>query len=430
MNVAFLGYSGRNRFTAAIRELDLASGSLAGVHLVVACAWLFSFGVGRAPEGILFGALIGISLIRGPSTLPLLLEVLKSCRSVLICMGLLMFIGISAAWSPAEAKADWYPPRHMLYPVLLMPLLGGWRRLAWAYLAGIAFQASWILIEYMLVADYHYGYPLGSSSNVHFWGGHMATGAILSACLALNASGQVWPRAIAVVIFSACLAAALVIGGRTTALALALGLTAAGAWASTRTSMGWKIPTVLVVLIGLCGMTLGSTLVTRFQENSTLPGELPVRMRLHEFTSARTWMWEVTVPAWTEHPLLGRGRDAWATVFQERIETLADSELFRPREQLQYLNTAHSTYVQALIDQGGIGLGLVTACIIALVATAWRSSSALALPLFSLTVYWAVSGIVLSELNTSHGLVPFGLMMTFAVGTLMIRGTPTPTREA
>lgn len=430
MNVAFLGYSGHNRFTAAIRELDLASGSIAGLHLVIACAWLFSFGVGRAPEGILFGALIGISLIRSPSTLPLLLEALKSCRSVLICMGLLLFIGISAAWSPVEAKADWYPPRHMLYPMLLIPLLEDWRRLVWAYLAGIAFQASWILIEYAIVTDYHYGYPLGSSSNVHFWGGHMATGAILSACLALNASGQLRSRAIAVVIFSACLAAALIIGGRTTAVALTLGLTAAAAWASARTNMGWKIPTVLVALIGLCGMTLGSTLVTRFQEKSTSPGELPVRMRLHEFTSARTWMWEVTVPAWTEHPLLGRGRDAWATVFKERIETVAASELFRPREQLQHLNTAHSTYVQALIDQGVIGLGLVSACIIALVATAWRSSSALALPLIGLTVYWAVSGIMLSELNTSHGLVPFGLMMTFAVGAAMFPGSAQPTQEA
>jgi hypothetical protein len=73
---------------------------------------------------------------------------------------------------------------------------------------------------------------------------------------------------------------------------------------------------------------------------------------------------------------------------------------------------------------------LVSACIIALVATAWRSSSALALPLIGLTVYWAVSGIMLSELNTSHGLVPFGLMMTFAVGAAMFPGSAQPTQEA
>jgi len=430
MNVAFLGYSGHNRFTAAIRELDLASGSIAGLHLVIACAWLFSFGVGRAPEGILFGALIGISLIRSPSTLPLLLEALKSCRSVLICLGLLLFIGISAAWSPAEAKADWYPPRHMLYPVLLMPLLGGWRRLAWAYLAGIAFQASWILIEYMIVADYHYGYPLGSSSNVHFWGGHMATGAILSACLALNASGQVWPRAIAVVIFSTCLAAALIIGGRTTALALALGLTAAGAWASARTSVGWKIPCALLACALAAGVAFGATLTARFQVPSPGADSTPLCTRLHAFTSGRTWMWQVSLSAGSTHPWAGWGRDAWAVVFHQRVAELPPADLWFTTDQAMGLNTAHSSYVQALIDQGVIGLGLVIACIIALVATAWRSSSALALPLMGLTVYWAVSGIMLSELNTSHGLVPFGLMMTFAVGAVMFPGSAQPTHEA
>lgn len=331
MSLAFLGYTGRDRFAAALRELDVASGSSAALHLIIACAWLFSFGIGRAPEGVLFGALIGVSLVRLPQTLPMLAEALKSSKPVLICMGLLLYIGVSAAWSPSEVKADWYPPRHMLYPVLLAPLLGRWRVLVWAYLAGITFQASWILIEYALVKEYQYGYPLGSSSNVHFWGGHMATASMLAACLALDGTRRAWPRALAVAAVTVCIAAAVLIAGRTIVGALVIGMAAAGTWGAIRIRMGWKIPTTMLACIIVAGITFSSTLTARFQESLKLPSESSLRTRVHEFTSLRTWMWEITLTAWRDHPWCGWGRDAWVQVFQTRIKSLPRPNRFGRR---------------------------------------------------------------------------------------------------
>jgi hypothetical protein len=57
------------------------------------------------------------------------------------------------------------------------------------------------------------------------------------------------------------------------------------------------------------------------------------------------------------------------------------------------------------------------AALASLASAAWRSGMIPAMSLLGLTAYWAVSGIMLSELNTGHGLVPFGMMMTLALGT-------------
>ncbi len=420
MSLAYLGYTGRARCAAALREVDLTPDNLAGIHLSIACAWLISFGIGRAPEGILFGALVGVSLIRLPRTLPFLVESLKSSKAVLICMALLVFIALSAAWSPSEAKADWYPPRHMLYPILLAPLLARWRLLVFAYMAGIAFQASWILIEYALVKDYHYGYPLGSSRNVHFWGGHMATAAILAACMSLDGTCRRPARILSTVAFVLYLSSALTIAGRTTAVALAAGLASAGLWAIARTHLGWRLPTLLLACIVTCGIAFGSTLATRLQQGVQDQSAVTTQTRIHNITSGRTWMWQVTLSAWNERPMIGWGRDAWASVFHTRVTELPAETLWRSRDALRHLNTAHSTYVQAAIDQGALGLLLVSASLASLAAAAWRSRVIPAMPLLGLTAYWAVSGITLSELNTSHGLVPFGMMMTLALGAAIL----------
>lgn len=421
MSLAYLGYTGRARCAAALREVDLTPDNLAGIHLSVACAWLISFGIGRAPEGILFGALVGVSLIRLPRTLPFLVEALKSSKAVLICMALLLFIALSAAWSPSEAKADWYPPRHMLYPILLAPLLARWRLLVLAYMAGITFQASWILIEFALVKDYRYGYPLGSSSNVHFWGGHMATAAIMAACMSLDGTCRRPNRVLAGLVFVLCLASALTIAGRTTAVALLAGLASAGLWAIVRNHVGWRLPALLLACIVICVIAFGSTVSARFLKGIQDQSAITTQTRIHNITSARTWMWQVTLPAWNEHPMIGWGRDAWASVFHARVAALPTESLHRPREQLQQLNTAHSTYVQAAIDQGALGLMLVIAALASLASAAWRSRVIPAMPLLGLTAYWAISGVMLSELNTSHGLVPFGMMMTLALGTAILQ---------
>jgi O-antigen ligase len=416
LTLAFLGYSGRTRLGAALRELEIAQNNLGAVHALIACAWLFSFGIGRAPEGILFGALIGISLLRIPRTAALLAEALKACGPVLACMGLLLLIGISAAWSPIEANADWYPPRHILYPVLLAPLLGRWRLLVWSYLLGLVFQASWILIEYVLVNDYQYGYPLGSSSNVHFWGGPMAVGSILAACLLFDASGGRGPRVAALLSWLVCMSAAFVIAGRTTSIAMLAGLLTAGAWTAVRARLSWKAPAIALACTVLCWLAFGTTLTSRFQQKMGDSSTTSLRTRLHEFTSARTWMWETTLPSWQAHPIAGWGRDAWAVVFRERIQALPKEELLRPVGQLQHLNTAHNTYIQALVDQGAMGLTLVMLSLTALAVHSWRSTSINGSMLAGICSYWAISGCMLSELNTSHGLVPFGIMMILALG--------------
>jgi O-antigen ligase len=377
---------------------------------------MFSFGIGRAPEGVLFGIVVAVSLLRLPGTWRFLCSSFLDSSAILWCALLLIFIGISWLWSPQGAQADPYPPRHLLYPFLLLPLAARWRWLAWSYVAGIGFQAAWMILEYLCLEPgiYVYGYPLGSSRNVHFWGAPTATATFLALALAMESTASVASRVLASLLAGLCCSASLLIASRSTAVSLAAGVLVLVVLAVRQrriSARGLAIGSMaLVSLLALSGTLLWS----RIARTPAYMAEGSMAQRMDRLLSARWTMWTTSLPAWTEHPVVGWGRDGWTVAYAKGLEGLADNALPATRTELSRLNTAHSTYVQILIDQGLLGAVMLACSIVALARLALTTAGPSALMLGSLLAAWCVSGLTLSELNTSHGLVPFGLMMWLA----------------
>lgn len=400
-----------------------ATDKLAPAHLIAAVLWFISQGIGRAPEGVAFAALLGISVVRLPWTMPQLRAAVRA-RPFLWVALLMIALWISALWSPSNAHPDWYPPRHFLIPLMLAPLAAQWRTLIAALVIGATFQASWMLLELTLhPGENAYGLPLGSSGKPMQFGSLLATAAVVGATMAVSSTRSAITRIAwlsgAVISFAALLS----IANRTNIVACAAALIAAIALlAWWRLGFGKAAIGVLCAL-GLAAIAAGGLARERL---FSIEDDRGVSHLVERYTSIRTWIWGKTFDAVSEKPLLGHGRDAWAVTYTARVESIADSELPEPRAKLLELNTAHSTYMQALHDQGIVGLTLLVITLGSIARWGLQRPSLASVLLLALTARWALTSTMESELNTSHGLAPFGFLCFLVI----VAGCVTPSHGA
>lgn len=400
--------------------LDLESSTLAHAadrlapwHLAVALAWIAALSIGRAPEGILFAALCAISALRLPATWPVLREALRSCRPLVWTAALVAIVWISAAWSPAAADADAFPSRQLLIPLALAPLAAHWRMLLAAAVAGAAFQSACMLVDLARAGRSHeYGMPLGTSDRPMQFGGILSVATLAGTALALARGTSARARAAWIAGASLAFAALLAIASRTNVVATLGGVVASVSAAILWRRLDGRAAAIALAALACAGVALGGLV---FERLATFERGQGVGHLVERYTSIRSWIWSHTLADVRAHPLLGGGRDSWAVAYARHVDAADASELPEPRARMLELNTAHSTYLQALHDQGVVGLALVVAMIGSTVAWGLARPSLASVVLLGLVAKWTLSSTMESELNTNHGLAPLGIAMFLAI---------------
>lgn len=305
------------------------------VHLCVAVAWAASVAIGRVPEGVLWGVLVVIAVVRVHRTWHLYYAMFASrpwrWLALVWLWGLLVIL-----WSPEwpDSALEWLKfavPRAFFIVPMVWPLLHRWRMLVWALAigAGVAALASVANVQLIshrysagLLADVGVAAAVAimvhsSSIRVYFWG--------LLACGAVEAQLALMQGR-----------AAFLASGAAIIAILARPLRKPGVVPNWLTAAAMVVVGVGVLALG------GGSMVKRFgepfkllqQERATqVQGEskqlTPAQIQAQEARVSRTVptlnvrivLWRIAWERSLERPLLGHGHGAWKPAVRQAVST-------------------------------------------------------------------------------------------------------------
>lgn len=387
-------------------------GNLPALHLVAALLWMVSFGIGRAPESIAFAALTAVSILRMPTTIPLLAFCVQFRPPLRAWLLFCLLVSISALWSSAGSWSDAVPPRFVLVPLLLLPLAKRWGMLLAAFVLGMSVQAAWIVTEAIMVKSWTYGdaaQALGSSQDWGQWRPLLAPAVLCALVGALMSHSRI-RAATAIGLASCCFAALLCLGSKSftisTAAAIIVVLTAAFLSRSVRRraailALGFVVAVLVVPPEAIKRQLRVVDLAT-------------TRVGLDEITSFRTTLWEMTIPACTQRPALGHGKASWRHDFPALAKTRPPGSMPWPTDALPPFSGPHCLYLHVLYEQGVVGLAALAALVWSIVAAACRSMNPTRLLLAGLLFQWLAAGVTESLLPTRGGWMPLAFAVFIA----------------
>lgn len=400
--------AGSGALRSALRELEL-KGSLAGAHLVLATAWMASFGVSKAIEGILFGALVGVTLLRARDLMPVWRAAWHSSRALVVFTALLAWVWCSGAWSPDGAPAESVPSRFLLVPWLLVPLGRSCFVLIWAYLGGQMFQATWIISEGLTAAELRQGAPLGSSGDPYQWRYLLAFAAPLAVAIA-TAARRAIPTSMALLAAGTTLWAGIFLGSRTPLFGALAGIATVLALALMAGGRARKVG-VLVLILG--GALIAGTAATRgpVWVRLAIAGEAVAPLEIDRALSRRPTLWRLALAGMPDAPILGHGRGSFKTALVASAQD-PDSDvraLWGPSG--PNLQGAHCAFLDLAYEQGLVGLGLMVGLMWVTVRQVLRGPTAIRACVLGALATWGTAALSESSLNTRAGTVTLALLV-------------------
>ena len=374
------------------------------MHLAAAAAWGFAQSISNAAEGIAWGILLAVCVLRIPKA--------WRCWSVPLRSPLWLalaawssWIALSALWSPVQQPSmrDHFPDRWLLTPLMLWPVMGR----AWVVLAaiaagafvqaGIAIALSWGptgMARYMSVRS-------ASAFGQLQWQLHCA--------VALGAAGIRWLPLPGRVASGAGLAAALVVVSRAATRITALSSVAAMAIVATRppprTASGRRARIAAVAcLVALVAVAAFLPVGIRIRKNAlsalrAADGDAAMRL-VDSMTGHRSTLAAAALDIGSEHPWAGSGRGAFQALLpewaRERQHLYPEQATILEPLTAGTINDAHNAFLQSFVD-AGVGAALLLAALLAgILVRLWRASrsdavAAAALALLSAIVLGAFS---------------------------------------
>ncbi len=384
-------------------------GNLPALHLVAALLWMVSFGIGRAPESIAFAALTAVSILRMPTTVPLLASCVQARPPLRAWLLFCLLVSISALWSSADSWSNAVPPRFVLVPLLLLPLAKRWGMLLAAFVLGMSAQAAWIVTEAIMVESWTYGDAAGALGSSQDWGQWRPLLAISVVCaLVVALLSKSWRlAAVAIGLASCCFAALLCLGSKSFTLSTVAAIIVVVTVAFLNPLHRWRASIVLLgfAVAGFMVPTQAVMRQFRVLELAAAGGELG------EITSQRAALWELTMPACFRHPVLGHGRSSWKHDFPALARTQPVGSMPWPSDAPPAFNGPHCLYLHVLYEQGLVGLAALATLVWSIVASAHRSMIPTKLLLTGLLCQWLAAGVTESHLPTRGGWI----VIAFAV---------------
>jgi len=368
------------------------------MHLAAASSWGFAQSISNAAEGITWGILLIVCVLRTPKTWRCWAVPLRDP----LWIGLAAWstwIAISALWAPTaqDALRDHFPDRWVLTPLMLWPVMGrAWLLLAavgaGAFVqAGIAIALSWGpsgMARYMSVRS-------ASAFGQLQWQLHCA--------VALGAAGLRWLPMPARLASAAGFSAALVVVSRAATRLTALSSVAAIAVIAlrppARSARGRWIR--FAVIIGLVGLIAGAAYLpvgVRIRKNAltalraSSDGE--VTRLVDSMTGHRSTLAAAAIDIGSAHPWIGNGRGSFRVLLPEWVRRRQEA---RPQDATVLapladgtVNDAHNAFLQSFVD-AGIGSAVLLAWLfLGILLRLWRASRVDAVAAAALAVFAAV----------------------------------------
>ncbi len=362
------------RCEGRLAEVERADPTLAAVHLLAACAWMATLCISRAPEGVAFGVLAVVAVIRAPRTWKTYSGLMASGTFVLL-LAFAEWQGLSTMWSKSRnlGIGDCVP-RYAFVPLMLWPVMHRWRLLILAFAAAASLHGAIISVANIS----KHGWQPRSDNGV-LTNEIGITGLTLAVALALLGSkpGPSGAHGLCARIAAAvaCLPGMLLLGQRMPTIAAAVGFVTALVRPSQSTRRNAVIAAALV--LGSLAVGLGALSATpRGRELARYVLSVAVDGTnvdaLNRASNFRLPLARVAVAVWQDHPVVGAGAKSFAIEFPKRIAE-APASFGVPEDQariLTHLTCVHNAFLDEAAERGVVGFMLL----VALMAACWRGA--------------------------------------------------------
>lgn len=364
-----------------------------GVHLLCALAWALCLALGRVPEGITWGALAVITVVRLPRTYQLYCPLFRQLP-VLLLAALWLWGVCTLLWSDyrpeaASAWVDLLLPRALILGLLLWPVIHRWPAILCALAAGSAAAAAARVAGVQLISH------LSTS-------GLLANVGMAAALALLVHAPTLWGWAGGLALAGLTGAQMLLLTVRTAIVAC---VAAAGVLLARPTTKRGALPrwaTALILVLATAGAVAlrGGAVVDAFKQPFRLmDSERQMNNRAARAPAAptaptraaddgpaiptanvRIVLWRLAWEKFREHPVLGNGILAWQPTLQRAFAEEpqhygadlvgADRLIRKPPPH------PHNVVMDQLFAKGLVGAGLFAALMVTLWVRTWRAGGA------------------------------------------------------
>jgi len=398
------------------------------MHLVAGCLWIMLLGVSRGAEGVAFGLLMAVAVIRLPVTWRIYARLVDATPFLLLlCFAL--WQSLSVLWSQAKGVGiNDVLPRYVLACLAIWPLMGRWRTLMLALAAGAAGYAGFVLLLSASKAT-----PTQQALMARVTSDIPTAGITLTVALAAMA-GRPWPRGWwargAVVLGAGMVLCGIGTLGQRMPMIAGIGGAMAGLFAppgSHRTlrTLAWRVVLALATLTALGSLALmvaggrNRALVSSVYSTISDTGKPLDHEAAAQLTSERAPLARMAVAIWSDHPFFGAGAQGFAVENKRRIA--ADPEFYGCSPErtagLAKLNSAHNAYLDEAAARGIVGISLLAALVATCAWWAWKADPSTA-TLGMLATWFGMSLTTPASLRT----IPMVLLALIVARTSMLAG--------
>jgi len=358
------------------------------MHVAAAVAWGFAQSVSNAAEGITWGVLLVVSVLRIPKVWRCFAPVVRD-PLWLSLLGWSLWMCASMAWSaaPPSGLKPWFPDRWVLTPLLLWPAMGR----PWVVLGAIGAGAL-VQVASALVLSPGGGDPVRALSGFGQLQWHLHCAVALCAAGARAAPG--WSG----ILPSAGLAAALWAVALAERRLTALSSVAAMALAFLRPSSGaWRRRSVVVaaLIIAAASTVVAQGIARRLGADAATGEPSESRyVRINDLIGNRLSLAHAAIELGGHRPVMGNGAGSFRALAQqwaisegrehpERRGSLGPLRSGR-------LNDAHNALLNAFAEGGIPATALLGTALLGLGVRLWRQSAASPTAGAALAVYSSI----------------------------------------
>lgn len=358
------------------------------MHVAAAAAWGFAQSVSNAAEGITWGVLLVVSVLRIPKVWRCFAPVVRD-PLWLSLLGWSLWMCASMAWSaaPPSGLKPWFPDRWVLTPLLLWPAMGR----PWVVLGAIGAGALVQVASVFVLSP-------GRDDSVRAFSGFGQLQWQLHCAVALCAAGVRAAPGWSGILPSAGLAAALWAVALAERRLTALSSVVAMALAFLRPLPGaWRRRSVVVAaLIIAAASTVVAQGVARRLGADAATGEPSESryVRINQLTGNRLSLAHAAIELGARRPMVGNGAGSFRKLAQqwalsegrdhpERGGSLGPLRSGR-------LNDAHNALLNAFAEGGVPAVALLGTALLGLGVRLWRQSAASLAAGAALAVYSSI----------------------------------------
>ena len=401
------------------------------MHLLAGCLWLMLLGVSRGAEGVAFGLLMAVAVIRLPVTWRIYARLVDATPFLLLlCFAL--WQSLSVLWSQAKnVGLNDVLPRYALACLAIWPLMGRWRTLMLALAAGAVGYAGFVLVLSASKAT-------PAQQAAMSWVMKDAPAAGMTMAMAVAAmTVHPWPRGIWARL-AMVLGAGVALGGigalgqrmpMITGIGGAIvGLTAPAHGPRRLRRLAWRMALGAVVLAtaGSLALMVSNPRNRAWVTNmftAARDGHALTTQEAADLTGLRGPLARMATTIWAEHPLFGAGAHGFAVESKRRLAAEPDFYGCSPEQtaELIKVTSAHNAYLDEAVARGIVGISLLAALVATCAWWAWKADPSTA-TLGMLATWFGMSLATPASLRT----IPMMLLALIVARTSMLAGCRRP----